>query len=95
MFNQVTKAGIVTKPQFDLSVYQPGVAVKVVCYGKKAVRNNYARNCLITEATPLKLYLAYVDDESRLVTMTIDIDEAIRNDKPAYIMILGEAKNNE
>lgn len=59
---------LVSRPQFDTNVLTPGCVVRFTSENYVAVRNSYARNCLITKATPIELRLAFVNDED-------DIDE--------------------
>jgi hypothetical protein len=54
--------GVVNKPTFDMNVFNPGVAVRVVIKERSGYKlREY--NAIITSADPLQLHLMYWDEK--------------------------------
>lgn len=87
--------GIVSRPQFDTSVYKPGVAVVVTDYGVRNYRvldGNYSKHCLIVSATPLRLEVAYVNAEGDVKHANVSIDQVVRKKDSVVIELLQTSK---
>lgn len=66
--------GVVNKPQFDTSVFRVGNAIHIVGRCKSY---SFDRDCIIQKSTPLSLKVVFVNDESDVDDIEIEINEVV------------------
>lgn len=78
--------GVVSKPQFDTSVFEIGKAVHV----KQVATNGYVlfdAHCIITETNPLYLIVNYYSKgECEIISMKITIDNVVSGEYTISLM---------
>jgi len=71
--------GLVTKPQFDMNIFEKGAAIKVVAVdaNKTNLHYGFSENCLITRATPLAIEIGYCDGDGDIQAKEIQVGEVV------------------
>jgi hypothetical protein len=68
--------GLVTKPQFDLSIFKLGRAIRVVNNKVMPRYQKFESDCIITGANPLELEVSYYDHKERdMENVRFTVDE--------------------
>ena len=71
--------GIISKPQFDMNIFEKGLAIKVVAvYANKTnLQYGFNASCLVTKASPLAINIAYVDNDGDVDNYEITIGHVV------------------
>jgi hypothetical protein len=80
-----TAEGIISKPQFDVTIFKEGTAIKILSINKNynnTIFNNFNTNCLIVNTNPLVLTIAcikkiHADSLPELTELELSIEQVV------------------